>query len=141
MSIANRRRPKDTWMRAAETQRRNGNFSAHRMAEKGRKGLIALGKKSGPTSLERAVMGVLVSMDEHFISQHPIDRYVVDFYLPHRNLVIEADGEYFHRLPRTIEIDARKNAVIRDLGFRLVRLPESDIKRDVVACVREAVGQ
>ena len=54
--------------------------------------------------------------------QHPIDRYVVDFAIVSKKLVIELDGAV-HSIPGRAERDAEREKVIAALGWRVLRLP------------------
>jgi very-short-patch-repair endonuclease len=47
----------------------------------------------------------------------------VDFFLPEYNLVVEADGVYWHRMDKQKQKDARKNAYLENSGHDVVRLP------------------
>lgn len=75
----------------------------------------------------------------HFRRQQVIAGYIVDFYCHSAGLVIEVDGDA-HR--RTLEEDASRDAALRSLGLRVVRIPARDVERDtdaVVARVRAAL--
>jgi very-short-patch-repair endonuclease len=66
-------------------------------------------------------------------------RYIVDFCAPSVRLVIEVDGGY-HELRR--RADARRDAVLCGLGYRVLRVEAGLVMRDlaaVVALVREAL--
>lgn len=81
----------------------------------------------GGTSIERAVAAILTAIGVSFQSQYPIDRYVVDFFVPSRALVIECDGTYWHNLPGAAERDAARDVLLVELGYTVLRLPEVDI--------------
>jgi G:T-mismatch repair DNA endonuclease (very short patch repair protein) len=49
------------------------------------------------TDIEKIVRSILLDIGEHFIIQHYIGNYPVDFYLPKYKLSIECDGCYYHR--------------------------------------------
>jgi very-short-patch-repair endonuclease len=53
-----------------------------------------------------------------FRRQHPIDRFIVDFYCAEARLVIEVDGE-IHEYTR--EEDALRQAFIESMGLRVLR--------------------
>ena len=55
-----------------------------------------------------------------FRRQHGIAHYIVDFYCASESLIIELDGEV-HDHPEQIVYDGRRDEVLRNLGFRIVR--------------------
>jgi very-short-patch-repair endonuclease len=76
-----------------------------------------------------------------FKRQVPVDRYVVDFLAPAVKLVVEVDGAG-HSLRRTA--DARRDRVLRRLGYRVLRLDAELVRRNVleaVTRVRRALGE
>jgi hypothetical protein len=50
-----------------------------------------------------------------------------DFLWPEAGLVVETDGDRFHRLPSRRRRDAEKDAALRAAGLRVVRLTWSDV--------------
>lgn len=74
--------------------------------EKGKEHLRANGIKShlnrkySDTRPERILREALESKNIEFISQYPMyDKFIVDFYLPKENIVIEVNGDYWHGNP------------------------------------------
>lgn len=84
--------------------------------------------KANPSSLEIAVCLVLDKLGVNYETQKPLGYYVVDIFIPDRNLVIECDGKYWHDLPRRIQRDKRLEGWLKKHGYQLLRLPEADIK-------------
>jgi endogenous inhibitor of DNA gyrase (YacG/DUF329 family) len=82
------------------------------------------------SSIELTVKDVLDECNEVYYHQYRIDRFLVDFYLPQRNLVIECDGSYWHSLEKNAKNDLKKNAYMAKAGIALARLKESDIRAD-----------
>ena len=62
-----------------------------------------------------------------FRRQHPIGRFIVDFYCHKAKLVIELDGE-IHQEPDVAENDINREKEITDLGIRVLRFSNTDIK-------------
>jgi very-short-patch-repair endonuclease len=94
-----------------------------------------------PTRIERTVSALLDALGVAYIAQHQIGSYTVDFFVPSRNLVIEADGHYWHvKKPGAAEADAKRDAALTALGYRVLRLPEQDIKAGRFAALHEAVA-
>ena len=83
--------------------------------------------------LRRRQLGVRV------LRQHPVGPFVVDFACPERRLVIEVDGRSHDGRAAA---DAAREAVLRRAGYRVLRLPNDDVLRDldgVVARVAAAL--
>ena len=53
----------------------------------------------------------------------------VDIYVPSRKLAIECDGEYWHSKPRAIENDLRKTEMLKDAGYKVLRLWGTEIHK------------
>ncbi len=75
----------------------------------------------GESSLETKVRELLNSLQFSFEQEAKIGRYSVDFYLNEFRLVIECDGDYWHRNKKR---DARKNHYLKKNAYRLLRLNE-----------------
>lgn len=78
------------------------------------------------SSLEESVAAHLDSLGVAYERQARVRRFLVDFRIG--DLIVEADGVYWHSRPKVIERDARKNAAIEAEGMRLVRLTEAQIR-------------
>lgn len=74
-----------------------------------------------PTSLEQSVALILTAIGVPFIQEYRIGRYHVDFYVPSQQLVIEADGAFWHR---DHDKDARRDRELVALGFTIIRLAD-----------------
>jgi very-short-patch-repair endonuclease len=71
-----------------------------------------------------------------FRRQYPIDNYVVDFYCFERRLAVELDGG-IHSQPSQIRKDRAKDAYLKSLGIRVVRLPNGLVLEDPEGFVRK----
>lgn len=99
-------------------------------------------QKNG-TSIEKVVKSLLISLDIPFSEQVPIGHFICDFLVPISNtpgLVIEADGTFWHSLPKTIERDSRKNKLFLSLGYTILRLPEAKINTDLEWCKQQIIA-
>ena len=84
-------------------------------------------RKSNPSGIERTVASLLDGLGIQYMPQHPVGhRYVVDFFVPSHMLVIECDGSYWHR--DSVEKDANRDAWLVTRGYRILRLPETEIR-------------
>jgi very-short-patch-repair endonuclease len=73
-----------------------------------------------------------------FMKQQPIDGlYVVDALVPGAKIVIEADGDYWHRStdPDIVKRDQKKTKYLQARGYIVYRFSESEIKSNVKACI------
>lgn len=89
--------------------------------------VLSQDKKKKPTSIEKKVYEYLTLKGVVFKKQHLIKHFIVDAYIPSLNLVIEADGEYWHSLEKNIKRDRAKSAYLLKCGYELLRLKESEI--------------
>ena len=64
-------------------------------------------------------------MGHDFHRQKPIDNYIVDFYCPRFNLVIEIDGDS-HFLRKQQDADRQRR--LEKLGLRFLRFDDLDVK-------------
>ena len=87
-----------------------------------------MSRSSEPTSIERKLYEELKTRGFLFETQKIINgRFLVDAYIPSLNLVIEADGDYWHGLERVIKKDRAENAYLAKCGFKLLRISETEI--------------
>jgi very-short-patch-repair endonuclease len=68
----------------------------------------------------------------HFRRQHPIGRYVLDFYCHAARLAVEVDGQS-HGLGDRPQRDERRDAWMLANGIRTLRIPASVVLDDVDA--------
>lgn len=95
-------------------------------------GLLGLTKQQNskePTGIEKTLYDYLILKGIVFERQYTINgRFIVDAYIPSLNIVIEADGKYWHSLDKVVKKDKAENAYLKECGFNLVRIPEDEIK-------------
>jgi very-short-patch-repair endonuclease len=68
----------------------------------------------------------------HFRRQHPIGPYVADFACVTARVVIEVDGAT-HSTPEEISHDRRRDAYLRNRGWRVLRVSNTEIYRNIGA--------
>ena len=126
------KRPPETGQRIAAAARlrwaKLSKEERFRICAPGLKLATIAARTTHPTSIEVIVRDLLDSLKIRYRFQHPIGSFVTDFYIPCRRLVIECDGEYWHGLPGVKEKDARRDAWLRKMGYRVLRLSESQIR-------------
>lgn len=92
------------------------------------------------TKIETIVSEMLDDTDVEYTEQYPIGRYICDFYIAKSNLVIEADGEYWHNLPKVKKSDERKNKYLKQHGYNLLRLPGDKIRNNPDWCKKQILS-
>lgn len=103
-------------------------FSSEYFRQIGLKGKLAQQTNNGPTSIEKKVYDELKSRGFLFETQKLINnKFIVDAYIPSLNLIIEADGDYWHGLDRVIKKDKAENAYLTKCGYNMLRLTELEI--------------
>ncbi len=66
-------------------------------------------------------------------------RWQPDFVMACHMLIVQADGDYWHRLPKAIANDAAFGAVAKSEGWIVLRFWESRIHADLSGCVSEII--
>lgn len=82
-----------------------------------------------PTAAEKFLWQILrrkAVQGYKFRRQHPIDRYIADFYCHKAKLVIEADGEV-HDLEEVKRKDENRDAVMKKYGLTVLRFKNEDV--------------
>jgi len=65
------------------------------------------------------------------IQQSKKCEYCKKEFMPSLNLIIEADGDYWHKLDRIKKKDKAENAYLKKCGFNLMRWRGADILNDI----------
>ena len=69
-----------------------------------------------------------------FRRQHPVSKYIADFYCHKLKLVIELDGSV-HNLQHVQRRDEERKAIIKSLGLQIVRFTNEDITLRLEQCI------
>lgn len=67
-----------------------------------------------------------------FRRQHPIYRFIIDFYCAQAKLLIEVDGES-HLEPEQISYDSARTEYLENLGYKLIRFTNDDVRYNIQA--------
>lgn len=95
-------------------------------------GIVKQQTMKEPTSIEKKLYNELKRKGLLFETQKLINgKFLVDAYIPSLNLIIEADGDYWHSLERVIKKDKAENAYLTKCGYKLVRWREADINSNI----------
>ena len=100
-----------------------------------RKRLTPMERRLWSQLRRRRLMGL------HFRRQHPIGRYIVDFYCAAHRLIIEVDGESHNY---QAEYDEVRTEWLESQRYRVLRFTNSDVRhrlRGVLLTIQEAVEQ
>ena len=77
----------------------------------------------------------LLGLDFH--RQKPILNYIVDFYCPKLNLIIEVDGiSHDYKM----EYDQTRQKELENLGLSVIRFQDIEIKKDINNVIQRIVG-
>ena len=71
-----------------------------------------------------------------FRRQHPIGKYIADFYCFEQNLVVEIDGGY-HDTNSQRPKDLERTEDLVEMGVRVIRFENQQVLDDVECVVRE----
>jgi len=110
------------------TVKTNGNNAIGVNTKKHRRYQV-LPKKD--TSIEVKMQSILDELNIKFITHKYIDiehGYQCDIFIPLLNLIIECDGDYWHKRPYGRKIDVIRSNELRVSGYKLLRFWESEIK-------------
>jgi very-short-patch-repair endonuclease len=121
--------------KAAEYKQKLRDASPERLAKSGRK----------ETKPERIIREILEKLEIPFQQEAPIGPYTVDFFLQQYNIVIQADGDYWHANPSIYKelsriqktrrrIDASCDSFLGARGYRVLRFWESDLISNPEKC-------
>jgi very-short-patch-repair endonuclease len=71
-----------------------------------------------------------------FRRQHPINRFIADFYCPKIKLIIEVDGS-IHELPEYQSHDIGRSEILNDFGIAVIRFTNEQIIEQIDSTVEE----
>ena len=71
-----------------------------------------------------------------FRRQHPIERFIVDFYCHQHKLVIELDGN-IHELSEVKENDLKREDELKDLNLNIIRFKNEDVLHNLPKVLEE----
>ena len=74
-----------------------------------------------------------------FRRQHPINKFIVDFYCDQLKLVVELDGGY-HNIPDVREYDEGREFMLKDWGLTVIRFTNEEIELDIKTVLKKIEG-
>ncbi len=87
------------------------------------------------TNIEKEIEKILINNKINFVFQYPIRckfGYIADFFLPDYNLIIECDGERWHKNKLR---DNHKTHYLIGKGYKILRLKGNEILNDLDGCL------
>jgi len=94
------------------------------------------------TKIERKIQDFLKELNIEFIPHLYIKiehGYQCDIFIPSLNLVIECDGNYWHKYPFGNKIDKIRTKEVTENGFKILRLWESEINKMSICDFKEKI--
>ncbi|MFN8398666.1 MAG: endonuclease domain-containing protein [Anaerolineales bacterium] len=74
-----------------------------------------------------------------FRRQHPIYRFIIDFYCAEAKLLIEIDGDS-HLVKEQIEYDKARTEYLEALGYKVIRFTNNDVRYTISAVVDKIIN-
>lgn len=97
------------------------------------------------TSIELKIQNFLKQLNiEYFTHQYIKDiehGYQCDILIPSMNMVIEADGDYWHKYPIGLDIDHIRTKELLEKGFKVLRLWEFEINDMTIEQFKERINE
>jgi very-short-patch-repair endonuclease len=124
LKISNSKKGTKAWNKG----RKLNEFEKEKLKEYGLKGLISQQNSKEPTSIEIKLYKELETRHLLFETQVLINgKFLVDAYISDLNVIIEADGDYWHSIPRVRKKDKAENSYLKKCKYKLIRLSEKEI--------------
>ncbi|MFB6340660.1 endonuclease domain-containing protein [Saccharicrinis sp. FJH62] len=95
--------------------------------------------RNNPTSEEKLLWQYLKSRNlngKKFRRQYGIGPYVVDFYCPEYNFIIELDG-LIHLKEDNKKYDEERSCFLNENGFTLIRFTDEEINKNIVGALQK----
>ena len=71
-----------------------------------------------------------------FRRQHPIDKFIADFYCHEKKLIIELDG-FIHDAKENIEYDANRTYMLNEIGIKVIRFRNEEVIKDTKVVIKK----
>lgn len=94
------------------------------------------------TDIEEIMFNALTKENIDFTFQYPIRGkygYVADFFIQSKKLIIECDGETWHK-PNN-DHDRKRNSVLKKQGYNILRFTGKQIKQDLQSCITKIMEE
>lgn len=84
------------------------------------------------TGLEKRFENFLIDSNIKYQTQYLLDNKKFDFYLKDMSLLVEIDGEYWHRFPSSIKNDIEKHKISSRYNIQLVRISSDNFNPEII---------
>lgn len=91
--------------------------------------------KQKATNIENQFRYALLRKGINFVEQASIGPWSIDFLIPDHQIVVEADGEFWHSRPKTIMKDRRKDAWLERNGYKVFHFEGNEIIKNPNRCI------
>lgn len=90
--------------------------------------------QKGFTDIEIVLYDILNEIGIEYEKQYPLFYWIVDSFIPSKNIIIQADGEYWHNKPDVAQRDYSSQKYFEKCGYKVLRFWGNNIlrKRDKV---------
>ena len=89
-------------------------------------------KKRGLNKLELRGREILEDLDIEFNEQVLMfEKFLVDVLLKNKKIIIQWDGEYWHKKPRRKQLDKSQDAYMKKCGYKVIRITDQQIKNNI----------
>ncbi|MFY9462424.1 MAG: DUF559 domain-containing protein [Candidatus Sungiibacteriota bacterium] len=94
-----------------------------------------------PNRLEQQVYSELDRRSIFYLKQHPLyNKFVVDAFIPDRNIVIEIFGKYWHERPEIHKKDVSKKAYLEKCGHAVKEIWDYEVKENLTGAVNRVLS-
>lgn len=90
------------------------------------------------TDIEKIMKEAFVKNNIEVVEQYPIRSkygYIADFAIPSKKIIIECDGEVWHKLGNSH--DRKRDGFLKRLGWKVIRFRGQEIKNNAQLCVEK----
>ncbi|MCE5347171.1 MAG: endonuclease domain-containing protein [Bacteroidales bacterium] len=75
-------------------------------------------------------------MGLQFRRQHPINKFIADFYCAKIKLIIEVDGS-IHEIPENQAYDIGRSEILNDFGITVIRFSNEQVINEIESTIKE----
>ena len=154
-SLTGKKKSVEHVKKITEDRRKYWSNGDNRLAQRQRRLTQISENRAGKISnnkLEKTFKSILDTLETEYVHSFNSGRFVYDFYIPNKNILIETDGDYYHSNPikypdgpiYEVQIHNAKNDIIKNEwaksnGYTLLRFWESDIHSNRLQVIKTLI--